>query len=123
MAHNIWIENGRAHAVYAREAAWHKLGIVTPDAINWEQAMQLAGLDWTVGLRDLYASVNGASEPQVSGTFVKVPARGVFRSSDNACLGVVGMQYTLIQNRDAFDFVDTLLEASDAHYEAAGALG
>lgn len=36
----------------------------------------------------------------------------------------MGPSYTPIQNRTAFDFVDTLLEAQDgAHYESAGALG
>lgn len=41
-----------------------------------------------------------------------------------AQLGVVGEDYHPIQNAQAFDFVDSLLQAHDgAHYESAGALG
>jgi phage/plasmid-like protein (TIGR03299 family) len=38
-------------------------------------------------------------------------------------LGVVGSRYSVIQNRDAFVFFDSLLGSNEAIYETAGALG
>jgi phage/plasmid-like protein (TIGR03299 family) len=54
-----------------------------------------------------------------------IPSWGIFRKdNDHTYLGTVGDQYTPIQNKYAFTFVDTLLEADNsAHYVAAGALG
>jgi phage/plasmid-like protein (TIGR03299 family) len=119
MAHNIWIENGRANmfVVGNRKAAWHELGQRTDNAVTWEQAMGLAGLDWEVVKRQMFGGLNNEHNALLG-------AFGIFRSSDGAFLGSVGDQYTCIQNRYAFDFVDSLIEAQDgAHYESAGALG
>lgn len=120
MAHNIW--NDEANGVDAmwcvgdREAAWHRLGQRTADAQNWQAAMKLAGLDWDVSKIQLLGALKGKPQP--------VESWGIFRKTDGAFLGAVGPSYTPIQNRTAFDFVDTLLEAQDgAHYESAGALG
>lgn len=115
MAHNIWTDaNDVSHAAFARKPAWHNLGIVTSDAMTWQQAMSLAGLDWTVSKRELQTA-DGA---KIRG------AMAIFRDSNNAELGIVGPDYSPIQNRTAFDFCDVLLEsAGGAHYEAAGALG
>src|SRR5579864_4686782 len=113
MAHNIWNQNGRdsMFCVGGREAAWHKLGARTPDAVSWEQAMELANLNWQV------------KKMQLSGPFGLVDAYGIFRDTDNAFLGSVGDVYSPIQNKVAFEFVDTLIEAAGSHYESAGALG
>jgi phage/plasmid-like protein (TIGR03299 family) len=119
MAHNIWNNNGKdaMWTVGNKQAAWHELGQRTPDAQTWQQAMVLAGLDWTVEKSQLMGAIDGRPK-------ALVPAWGIFRSSDGAYLGTVGDQYTTIQNAYAFDFVDSLLEAENgAHYESAGALG
>lgn len=121
MAHNLY-HDGTQHAMFCvgnRRAAWHELGQRTPDAQTWDQAMTLAGLDWKVVKRQLFGSI-----AEDSTNLQPVPAYGIFRDSDGAYLGTVGDQYTTIQNRYAFDFVDSLLEAENgAHYESAGALG
>jgi len=119
MAHNIW-NDGQVNAMFCvgdRKAAWHELGQRTPNAVRWQDAMAMANLDWTVSKVQLHGALYGAPRP-LDGTF------GIFRSTDGAFLGTVGDQYTPIQNRYAFDFVDSLIDASDgAHYESAGALG
>jgi phage/plasmid-like protein (TIGR03299 family) len=114
MAHNLAVIDGKLamFCVGNREAAWHKLGQRTDSAATWQEAMGLAGLDWTV------------EKIQLSGPQGPVEAWGIFRTSDGQFLGPVGDAYTPIQNRQAFDFVDCLLEAEEgAHYESAGALG
>lgn len=142
MAHDIMNRNGVDHmfVVGDRDAAWHKLGQRTPEAVNWETAMGLAGLQWEVEKRPLYAKVPAtvaltvgdlantrdlARQLQGAGEYkVMDGAYGVFRNDDNAFLGVVGQRYMPIQNRDAFNFVDVLLESvNGAHYDSAGALG
>jgi hypothetical protein len=84
-----------------RDAAWHKLGQRTPNAVTWQNAMRLAGLDWTVIKQNLYDS-HGKS----------LSAFGIFRTDDNEFLGAVGERYTPIQNVQAFQFVDALLEST-----------
>lgn len=113
MAHNIAQINGK-YAFFGTQAAWHRLGQVVDGAQTWEQAMNLAQLNWTVEKTQLVSPYTG--EP--------ISAYGTFRSDTKQLLGVVGEGYSVIENRFAFDFVDTILSAENgAHYEAAGALG
>jgi phage/plasmid-like protein (TIGR03299 family) len=119
MAHNIMRRNGfdSMFCTGDRQAAWHKLGQRTPNAVTWAEAMKLAGLDWTVSKHQLMGCLPGTELREVA-------AWGIFRSDDAAFLGAVGDRYTPIQNKDAFDFVDVLLEATNgAHFDSAGALG
>jgi len=115
MAHNLMERNGKVamFCVGDRDAAWHKLGQRTPNAVEWREAMRLAGLDWRVCKQSLYDSRGQA-----------VTAFGIFREEDGQFLGAVGERYTPIQNVQAFEFVDALLEsANGSHYDSAGALG
>lgn len=119
MAHNIMERNG-THAMFCtgtQAAAWHKLGQRTPGAVTWQEAIKLADLDWRVSKHQLMGGLPGT-------TLQEVAAWGIFREDDGAFLGAVGDRYTAIQNKDAFEFVDILMEATDgAHYDSAGALG
>jgi phage/plasmid-like protein (TIGR03299 family) len=102
------------HSFFSRGAAWHKLGQNVSEAQTWEQAIQLAGLDWEVLKIQLNHPVTG--QP--------IDTWGTFRSDNNAFFGTVGSVYHPIQNKYQFDFVDSLLEMENgAHYETAGALG
>lgn len=92
---------------------WHGLGQVVAGAQTWQDAQQLASLDWAVDKRQL-------SDPT---TGKLVDAYGTFRCDTDAMLGVFKEGYKLIQNQYAFSFIDSLLEADNgAHYESAGAL-
>ncbi len=114
MAHNLMMQNGKA-AFFGTKAAWHKLGTVVEGAQNWEQAMNLAQLNWQVEKVNL---IDPFSQKQIPDVF------GVYKMDTKTLLGTVGEVYLPIQNRYAFDFVDTILEAdSQAYYVSAGALG
>ena len=119
MAHNLYTDRSGRTAMFCtgnRKAAWHELGQRTDGAVRWEDAMKLAGLDWTCDKQQLFIPLGDG--------FAPVPTWGIVRQSDNAYLGTVGAQYQIIQNKYAFDFVDSLLEAENgSHYESAGALG
>jgi phage/plasmid-like protein (TIGR03299 family) len=99
----------------ARETPWHGLGTVTADALSAEDAIQAAGLDWGVKLHSLYAEI-GDKRKKVVDRFA------VVRDSDESILGTVGTRYTPFQNRDAFSFVNSLVDDGDAKFETAGSL-
>jgi phage/plasmid-like protein (TIGR03299 family) len=117
MAHNISLNEitGR-YELFTVRPAWHKLGQIVTEAQTWQEAMALAGLNWTVSKRGLL-SPDGSN----------IAAWGIFRDDKieaQGFLGAVGNNYVPIQNVHQFDFVDSLMEAeSGAHYESAGALG
>jgi phage/plasmid-like protein (TIGR03299 family) len=114
MAHNLSYNKttGKHEMFAAGSVPWHKLGQLVQSCQTWEQAIELAGLNWTVSKRQL----DYAGQP--------VPAWGIFRDDNTSFLGAVGSTYQPIQNKSGFDFIDTLLEVEKgAHYESAGALG
>lgn len=96
---------------YVRETPWHGQGIRVEDAPTSEDAIRLAGLDWTVNQEPIYLS-NGT---KIDGNYANV------RSSDNKPLGIVGERYKVVQNSDAFAFTDALL-GEGVRYETAGSL-
>lgn len=109
----------RCSVLEKQESAWHHLGQRTPDAATWQQAMKLAQLDWPVVLKDPFSRDPQGKVQQLEG------CKAVWRGNGSpAFLGIVGDGFEVIQNAQAFDFCDSLLQADNgAHYESAGALG
>lgn len=101
----------------AKETPWHKLGIVTDGVLTSADAIVKAGLDWTVDLRELFYQNNTYT------SYVQAPTHyATVRDSDNSCLGVVGNRYTPVQNIEAFNFMDALVDTGEAKYETAGSI-
>lgn len=94
-----------------REKPWHGLGTIVKEAPTSAEAIKLAGLDWNVVQRPL-KTVDGMSVPNF---YANV------RDRDNSVLGVVGDRYQIVQNAEAFDFTDSLLDEG-VRYETAGSL-
>lgn len=113
MAHNIATINGQA-AYFGTKTAWHNLGQIVAEAQNWQEAMKLAQLDWTVTKVQLQSPIDQSL----------VNAWGIFRDDNYQMIGAVGDKYTPIQNEYAFNFTDALMgEENGCHYVSAGALG
>lgn len=93
-----------------REKPWHGLGKIVEEAPTSEEALKLAGLDWTVIQSPVYSSFG-----VVDGYKANI------RDIDGATLGVVSDRYKVIQNKDAFAFTDALLGAG-VRFETAGSL-
>lgn len=90
--------------------------VVVEGAPTAAEAIKLAQLDWNVDLRKVYtASSDGKSKKLFPGKY------GLVRDSDEKQFAVVGSQYHPLQNRDAFTFMDNLLDEG-LEYETAGAL-
>ena len=97
----------------AKERPWHGIGTVVEEAPTSEDAIKIAKLDWTVNQFPVFANGN-----EVAGYFANV------RSDTNKALGVVRNRYKIVQNTEAFDFVDSIVSNKhiECRYETAGSL-
>jgi Domain of unknown function (DUF932) len=122
MAHNIYIDDGRASMMYAGEAPWHGLGTDVSQNVTAAEAISAANLDWEVAKLPLYAT-NGMHGVQVEGKYATVRADKLGKP-DCRTFGIAGESYTPLQNKDAFAFFDTIVrDKKAAIYHTAGALG
>jgi phage/plasmid-like protein (TIGR03299 family) len=105
-------------ALYTSTPAWHGLGTVIPGGItDIDRVLRLAGIDYEVDLRPvLYQPQHGAPARMLDDQFVTV------RADTGAGLGCVGKRYEVIQNRQAFEFLQDLVDSYDVIWESAGAL-
>jgi phage/plasmid-like protein (TIGR03299 family) len=127
MSHNIFFneQTGKYSFFSVKEKAWHGLGQIVEDYPTSAEAIKHAGLDYQVEKRNLVTdSVNEKEggiilpELKVSDYFATV------RSDTQTVLGVVGKDYQIVQNKDAFSFFDTIVGGEEGIlYETAGALG
>lgn len=130
MAHNLHFnEQTGQHSFFSvKEKAWHGLGTILNDYPNTEQALKMAGLDFIVEKRPLftYDNENHAADED---TGIKIPEIqcpnhfATMRTDTAEVLGVVGRDYEVIQNVDAFNFFDSIVGGDGIQYETAGALG
>ena len=108
-----------------RETPWHGLGAVLerPPATIAE-AIHASGLAWRVEREPIAvdrgeaATVDDWWEPrceEIPGFYATV------RQDTRTVLGIVGERYRIVQNEEAFQFVDQLL-GTELHFETAGSL-
>jgi len=113
--------------VSVREVPWHGVGTIVEEKMTSLEALQLGGLDWQVDKYPVLARVDRSGmqgkkyvedirELDVPDTFVTV------RSDNDLILGVVGSRYTVVDNRVAFSFFDSVVDDGEAKYETAGSL-
>jgi len=116
MAHEITVrDDGVAEAAYALQPAWHKLGTVLDHPMTSAEAIQVAHLDWTISKQSTYIRSNDG--------WHEVPQfKFVMRDDNHKVLGIVSDNYQLVQNVEAFAFLDTLVEEGQIQYEAAMSL-
>ena len=95
-----------------REKPWHQLGTILDNPPTSEEALIAAGLNWNVVQEPIFKE-NGVGIP---GYVANV------RDSDNSVLGVVTNKYTIVQNREAFSFTDSLVADDGMTWETAGSL-
>jgi len=93
-------------------ALWHQMGIELNHPATAREAIQMAGLDYTV-----------VKKPLGLKTGLKQEAYATLRTDTGDILGVANESYEPIQNIDAFTFFDTLVAEDEAIYETAGILG
>jgi phage/plasmid-like protein (TIGR03299 family) len=99
----------------ARKALWHRLGVQVAEAVSSDDAIRMASLNWRVEKVATGYTWGDKSYPMPD-VFALV------RSDTGAHLGTVGTRYQVIQNEEAFRFMDSVLAEHGAKYETAGAI-
>ena len=91
MAHNLnYNEKAKQYAMFvADKPAWHNLGVLVKNALNWEDAMKQALLNWEVEKVQFNNPITGKP----------IDHYGIFRKDTSDFLGGVGDGYLPIQNR------------------------
>lgn len=105
MAHNF--ESG----FFVNTPAWHGLGNLIENAPTVQEGIIKAGLQWGVETKPLFMA-DGR----------KVTHNAVVRDDNDSILGVVGPNWTPLQNMDAFDFFNDFLDSGEVELETAGSL-
>jgi phage/plasmid-like protein (TIGR03299 family) len=113
MAHEIATTNGRHALAYFGDVPWHGLGTKLDEPATAEQAMESAGLNYTVQLQSLWTSEGDSVSSR----------KAVVRNDTNQVLGVVSNSYQPVQNHQCFSFLDAVVADGRLRYHTAGALG
>jgi len=108
---------------YVRETPWHGLGVRVKEALNSEEALEVAGLNWRVVQKPIYTADTVCSSGNVYTSDCQAihNYKANVRDSDGQVLGVVSDRYKVVQNEEAFAFTDALL-GEGVRYETAGSL-
>jgi phage/plasmid-like protein (TIGR03299 family) len=96
---------------------WHTMGTELTNPATAREAIEAAGLDFTVVKKPLKEVMELKQPADAFHRWATV------RTDTGDVLGVVGDSYEPIQNRDAFTFFDNLVGTDEAIYETAGTLG
>ncbi len=113
-------ENGR------RERAWHGLGQVVPEPMFVKDALKLCHADFNVGLQKVVALSEELQNAMDNGEFINAAmlrdllvdnTMATMRLDTNKSLGIVSDKYGIVQNEDAFKFVDMFCSGKFADRE------
>ena len=129
MAHNLNFnqQNNDYSFFSVKERAWHGLGKIVDRYPTSAEAIRYAGLDYLVEKRPLftYDTDNHYGDTGLIIPEIRVPNYfATVRTDTEDVLGVVGKDYEIVQNINAFEFFDAIVGGGDGIlYETAGALG
>lgn len=93
-----------------RTTTWHAIGKDVQECKDMEQVLKASGLDYTVTKEPIF-NFDGVD-------YGRIPNRFVTTRSDGHTYDVVSDKFEIIQNREAFDFVNYMGE--DLSFEKAG---
>ena len=104
-------------------SAWVRGGTAV-EANSAASAATQAGLNWTVRTGELQAVSTPLTIDEhgvTPATYIDVPKKqAIVREDNNTVIGIVGTKYKVVQNMEVFNALDTLVDAGDARYAAAG---
>lgn len=110
-----------------REMPWHGLGVVLDEyPRSIDDALEKAGLGWKVTHGDVLVvrSPEWTDDFDTKHAAELITARGFkakLREDTGEVLGTVSDEHEVVDNRDAFRFLDALI-GSELHFETAGSL-
>lgn len=95
-----------------RTTTWTNIGTDVKGAADLNEVLKLAGLDYSVSTRPLEVNVGLKTLQSVPDKIITI------NDNNHEVLGIVGKNYSVCQNADAFDFVNYI--DSDIKFEKAG---
>ena len=139
MAANIENRNGVYSFVENKKSglAWHSLGQQVEGAMHVDEALKLSHADYDVKMQPVMVLTPEVQEQILHGgidedtllSLIIPKTMATVRTDINQSLGVVSDSYGVVQNADAFRFVDLLVSGKNADrdntpvIETAGVLG
>lgn len=112
MINNEVNTNETTTQVKRRVASWFPCGTDIKEATSISEALQMSGLDYEVVKAPVYLS-NG----------YKIPGQFCTKKKNtNDVFGIVGKDFTVVQNREAFEFIDAIIPEG-LTFEKAGETG
>jgi phage/plasmid-like protein (TIGR03299 family) len=131
MGHNLNYNSANQEYSFfsVKERAWHGLGKIVDQYPTSAEAIKFAGLDYFVEKRPLFTfdTENNTGDPDTDILIPEIEVPNYFatiRTDTEQVLGVVGKDYEVVQNVNAFEFFDAIVGGGDGIlYETAGALG
>ena len=125
MAHNInYNQQTGKHSFFSvQEKAWHGLGQIVEGYPTSTEAIKFAGLDYEVSKEEIYTSNFNSDGQRMDYTNRVKTHLATMRKDTGDVLGIVGKDYEIVQNKDAFTFFDSIVDGEGILYETAGALG
>jgi phage/plasmid-like protein (TIGR03299 family) len=125
MAHELeTLANGQTAFASARRSAWHQLGTITDECMTAEQVMTKA---WLGGWEVRKITLHGVETTNTGVTTIDCPDRFMTVRTNPVTgateyLGIVGEDYTTVQNEQVAEMLNLLVDASGAHFETAGSM-
>lgn len=104
-----------------RISQWSRAGKDVHKAMTADEAIKLGGLDFKVRVSEEPVSV--VIKEKVLEVDNKFITYGEYSDGKLLPFGVVGNRYTPIQNQEAFDFLNNIVDESGALYHTAGVTG
>lgn len=108
--------NGEAEMMYVGGTPWHGLGTKLESAATAQEAILMAHLNWNVEARPVWL------QDPIGGLEPITGYNAIQRVDTGTVFGVMSDKYQVVQNVDAWAFIDEVLGAGGAHYHTAGAL-
>ena len=120
MAHELSFRNGVAEMFSVRETPWHREGHLLEEAPTYDEALQLAGLDFEVVKAPTFTK---CLTPEGDEYFKQNATAFTTRRADTGAeLGNVGAGYTPLQTPLAFRSIVPLLDKGVVKLETGGSL-
>jgi phage/plasmid-like protein (TIGR03299 family) len=107
---------------YAGELPWHGLGELVDPTLTPLEMCKAAKVDWKVEKFPLFVELPYPSSYDIQREKVKVDRSALVRLSDNSILDVVGTDWNIVQNIEAFEFFNDFIKSGGMKMNTAGSL-
>ena len=131
MAHELSFTNGRADFFEMGDVvtAWHREGIALPQNTPFADALAAGNLLYPVEKQIVYRHIGPVAgrtsldEQEIRAEYVRAETGAItVRTDKNIELGVVGIDYSVVQNEEAFAMIAPLLDEGSLRLECGGVL-